>query len=172
MMWQDICKAVKPCPCICHKPDSSYSPPGYHSRCASLPDDSERPRESPLCTWGCTGQVWLLPGLQRECRCVCHTVVNKIGWHGIQCLTGCSRWLPVEPHLETLLEALMRLEPPLHLEVRPSAGSYAWLGDVAKHTPEGLEGVACEGADTPLEAGVRAAHKALGLKENNAADRE
>ena len=145
-MWRELCLANRPC----------TNPAG---RTAYCPDCEET-----------DGMVWLLPGLQRECRCVCHTVVNKIGQHGIQCLKGCSRWLPVEPHLETLLEALMRLEPPLHLEVRPSAGSYAWLGDVAKHTPEGLEGVACEGADTPLEAGVRAAHKALGLEKKEESD--
>ena len=149
MMWQDICMAKKPCPCWCHKPDSGYPTPGYHTGCANQP-----PRD--LCAWGCTGQVWVLPGLQRKCP-----GVSFGGDHRESCCGG-SGWVRIEFDAIALLTALDR------------QFMAAWEGhrvtetlvsvSLAEATPAGLEHEATgTGADYRV-ALIVAAHKALGLE--------
>ena len=100
--------AEGPCLCICHKPGSGYSPPGYHQR---HPSDAEAdPRgftndEVDLaCKWGCTGRVPLLPGLRKPCGCP-KSIDGRKGWVS-PCPSGrgsaCPGWVPETDEFEVL----------------------------------------------------------------------
>ena len=140
-MWQDICLAKKPC-----------------SRCQG----SGREPQIITVVASCVeclgiGQVWFLPGLQRQCNH--HWIENDVGVGSDRkhCpICNGSGWVPIEFDALALMDALSSAGMSVNLFVAPWS-KYAAIStaDESFHHIIGK----------PKEALIKAAHEALGLEE-------
>ena len=141
-MWRELCMTKKPCPC--------HHLTGHESRTVDQPCTCQECKG--------TGKVWLLPGLQQECKG--NVQSSSTALHEL-CCDG-SGWLPIEFDAVKLMVAISKVLPPFSLyNGHADEGDYRHLWFLA-FKGQDVDGIVR--TTDPKETLVRAAYKALGLE--------